>query len=100
MKIRYHSLHGGGSHDAVPTFPGASTVTVPEGVCANADCDAGKPLLVAGVKGTVERGRDSIEASAGCVRCGKTVGKILLEFDTVFGLEEDLAVLRGRPRTY
>jgi hypothetical protein len=100
VKVRYHSYHGGGSHDAAPSFEGAQTVTVHTGVCANADCDAGKPLLVAGVRGTEKRDHDTVESEAGCVRCGKTIGRLVVKFDTTFGLEEDERVLRGRPRVY
>jgi hypothetical protein len=100
MKIRYPSYHGGGSHDAAPSFEGAETVTVPTALCANADCDAGKPLLVAGVRGTEKRGHDAVESEAGCVACGKTIGRLVVKFDTVFGLEEDSRMLNGRPRVY
>ena len=102
MKIRYHSYHGGGSHDAHPAYDGASTVVVASALCANADCDAGNPLVIAGVKGTDSTKNDGTgtEAEAGCVRCGQTIGRIVVTFETIFGREEDSAVLNGRPRVY
>ena len=42
----------------------------------------------------------SCSAVAVHVRCGAEVGYLLVEFDTIFGLEEDARVLNGRPRVY
>jgi hypothetical protein len=103
VKIKYHSYHGGGTHDAEVPFPGSKSVIVPGARCANADCSGGEdglPLVIAGVRGTEKESHSEVEFEAACVRCGKTVGRIVVTFDTIFGLREDHAVLFGRPRVY
>lgn len=49
----------------------------------------------------VERVDDrTVRAGGRCVDCGEAVGWIYHEPDTLFGVEEDQAVLHGRPRVY
>lgn len=43
---------------------------------------------------------DTITAPALALCCGAEVGKIVVTMNTLFGIEEDLAVLNGRPRVY
>ena len=43
---------------------------------------------------------DEYEARAACGHCGGGCGKVIVRVRTLFGLEEDRAVLEGRPRVY
>lgn len=43
---------------------------------------------------------DRITAPAYCFDCRGYVGKLLVVFSTIFGLEEDARVLGGRARVY
>lgn len=45
-------------------------------------------------------GHDTYEADASCGSCGKRVGILRVKVSTIFGIEEDEAVLNGRPRVY
>jgi hypothetical protein len=42
---------------------------------------------------------DTVTSDAFCV-CGKAVGTIRVKVSTIFGIEEDRAVLNGRARVY
>lgn len=35
-----------------------------------------------------------------CIHCGDVIGTLRVELSTIFGREEDVAVLFGRPRVY
>lgn len=54
------------------------------------------------VRGLVPHHDDrGVSSLAHCLWCGAEVGKIRVNYDTVFGREEDLAMLvNGRPRVY
>jgi hypothetical protein len=43
---------------------------------------------------------DTITAPALALCCGAEVGKLVVTMNTLFGIEEDRAVLNGRPRVY
>jgi hypothetical protein len=45
-------------------------------------------------------GHDYVKAPALAICCGAEVGVLRVEFNTIFGLEEDAAVLNGRVRVY
>lgn len=45
-------------------------------------------------------GHDTITAPALATCCRAEVGTLRVEFNTIFGLEEDAAVLNGRARVY
>lgn len=77
-------------------YPSAEHVEV-----VNQECPHCKePLLVSGRAGTRNQTRDSIEEIAFCRNCDKNVGLLRVVFSTIFGIEEDERVLRGRARVY
>jgi hypothetical protein len=50
--------------------------------------------------GDVERGFNTYTAPAACATCRVLVGKLVVTVSTIFGIEEDEAVLNGRARVY
>lgn len=58
-----------------------------------------KPFKAQG-NGRRERDDRDIVADGFCVDCGKPVGLIVVETNTLFGLKEDRRVLQGRIRIY
>jgi hypothetical protein len=62
------------------------------------ECSQDETLEVAG--GTPTRDGDRVTAPGGCVRCHGSVGTIIVTEETLFGREEDRAVLGGMPRVY
>lgn len=56
-------------------------------------------LLVTG-EGRHTTGHDSEAAAAVCLDCRRQVGQIEVTSETIFGVEEDLRMLRGRCRVY
>ena len=85
MKITITSL--GKTYKAKQPYPHADHVT--------AELCCGK------IQGIGQRiaDHDTYEADARCV-CGKQVGILRVKLSTIFGLEEDERVLRGRVRVY
>ena len=76
---------------------GATSVLV-LGACP--ECK-GTPFYVGGIKGTQSHTHDQHLADAGCLACGKGVGKLVVTVDTIFGIEEDDLVLNhSRCRVY
>ena len=57
------------------------------------------PFLVQG-HGARRHTRDTYRAGGRAMCCGDAVGYIYAKADTIFGLEEDEAVLSGRVRVY
>lgn len=57
-------------------------------------------LRVIGDKRRQDIGHDTVTAPALATCCGSTIGKVRVELDTIFGLEEDERVLHGRCRVY
>jgi hypothetical protein len=43
---------------------------------------------------------DEVYGAAHCVACGEKVGTLRVKVSTLFGIEEDIAVLNGRCRVY
>lgn len=78
---------------AVP-YEGAQYVKTGQPACA---CGGS---TFAGVRGTRDSSDRHMEEDAGCCECGAKVGRIRVDFDTLFGIEEDERVLRGRCRVY
>lgn len=74
----------------------ADHVTVP-GACPN--CGA-TPFAVAGVKGSMVTGHDTMISDAGCTACKRVTGRLVVTVSTIFGIREDQAVLQGRCRVY
>jgi hypothetical protein len=77
--------------------PGATSVLV-SGKCP--ECK-GEPFYVGGIKGTQSHTHDQHLADAGCLACGKGVGKLVVTVDTIFGIDADEEMLsRSRCRVY
>lgn len=68
-----------------------------EGSCSS--CGA-SPFKVAGTGMRPSLDDRAYEADGRCLLCGARVGTIRAEMSTIFGVREDNAVLRGRPRVY
>lgn len=66
------------------------------GVCPG--CGA-TPFMVQG-HGRHRHTHDTLRAAGTATCCGDSVGYIYAKMDTLFGLEEDEAVLNGRARVY
>ena len=103
MKITLH-MDGEGGQDPrtlecrLP-FDGADYVLVQgDGVTACPSCH-GSPFKVQGI-GDPARGHDTYSSRAACPGCHAVVGQIVVKMSTIFGCEEDEAVLHGRPRVY
>lgn len=62
-------------------------------------CAAPAPLRVAG-KGRHIESHDTYAADGFALCCRAPIGTIRTVVETLFGLEEDEAVLEGRPRVY
>lgn len=60
---------------------------------------ASLPLRVRGM-GIEEQTNESETAAGQCVECGAIVGRLTVTYATIFGREEDGAVLAGRARVY
>ena len=43
---------------------------------------------------------DTVSGDAFCARCNEPAGRMVVKVQTIFGLEEDMAVLNGRFRVY
>lgn len=75
--------------------PGADRARV-DGKCPSCGVE---PFFVAG-GGMHRHSRDTLRAGGRSMCCGEAVGWIYAKVDTLFGLEEDQAVLNGRARVY
>jgi hypothetical protein len=72
-------------------FERFATVDAPCGWCGS--------MHVRGTGKSIES-RDTYRADAVCFDCGASRGVLRVKVDTLFGLEEDEAVLHGRARVY
>jgi hypothetical protein len=90
---------GGVRHPAAPPFPEADHCAVNIACPA---CGAAAPLKVAGSGRFVDPdARHDTWAAEGYAQCCRAnVGLIRMQVSTLFGIEEDEAVLRGRVRVY
>lgn len=59
-----------------------------------------EPGEVAGIRGTQSHDHDTYRAEAATICCDTRLGTIEMRVSTVFGIDEDEAVLNGRPRVY
>lgn len=57
-------------------------------------------LRASGLGFPVATGHDTYESDARCIDCQQVIGRITVKVDTIFGIEEDNAVLHGRARVY
>lgn len=69
-------------------------------VVLNGLCPACKEQGVKLQGGETTRSWDTYSAPARCLSCGKIAGELVVTVSTIFGLEEDEAVLHGQPRVY
>lgn len=89
---------GGARRDTVEAPRADAGHVVVAGECP--DCKA-SPFKVAGVAGSMTHDHDTYRADARCIACDKGFGKLVVEVSTIFGIEEDRAVLvHGRARVY
>lgn len=91
MKITLHTNDGKRLAAIVP-YPNAPAVKVSR-VC-DCGCQAIRCLRVD------TETRDTIAGDADCGGCGKPVGRLVVTFSTIFGIEEDSRVANGRSRVY
>ena len=96
MKVTL-TLPDGTAHRAKPPCEDAKHADVP-GIATCPAC-GGPSLRVHGV-GLPARSHDTYAIPAVCSSCGARVGTIRAQMDTIFGLEEDEAVLCSRYRVY
>lgn len=96
MKIEV-KIRGGGTAKAKQPYAEAQHV-VAEGATCPACGDS--PLKVAGEAGATTESFDVIAGGAVCLRCRSRIGEIRAKLSTLFGVEEDRAVLSGRFRVY
>ena len=82
-----------GSFSCHLPYDGAQYVTASKHKCRV--CDESN---VQGI-GQPTRGHDTYASVAACL-CGERLGTIVVKMSTIFGLEEDEAVLYGRCRVY
>ena len=68
-----------------------------DGACQHCDAD---PFPVIGKIDEQTYTHDTVTAPALSRCCGQRVGKMVVLLSTIFGREEDNAVLNGRPRVY
>lgn len=68
-----------------------------EGSCPGCGCD---PFQIVAVTKAEEAGSHEDRFGTRCTRCKDPVGWLYVERATIFGREEDHAVLNGRPRVY
>ena len=65
--------------------------------CVTWRCECGCADITGAGRIDNDRG---VTAQAVCLKCKRPAGSITVEYDTIFGAEEDRAVLQGRPRVY
>jgi hypothetical protein len=83
---------------AVTSELGAKSATA-AGACPGCGTE---PFLIQGSDRRTDpnRSRDQEMANGRCIACGDAVGYIYARHDTIFGLEEDKAIIDGRARVY
>jgi hypothetical protein len=74
-------------------YPGATYVEI------DYPCSGCGSKAIAGGAPSIES-HDTYRAQAACVGCKAACGVLRVQLSTLFGLEEDEAVLHGRPRVY
>jgi hypothetical protein len=84
-------------HVATLPYAHADHVLVTGRKCPHCGCD---PFGVAGRGRRASADDRAWEADASCTNCGRAVGLLRAEPDTLFGVTEDEAVLKGRCRVY
>lgn len=82
--------------DDVRTLTAFLDHAVATGACPKCKVE---PFAIAGTGKSIES-HDTYAADGVCLKCREKVGVIRATLSTLFGLEEDEAVLYGRPRVY
>lgn len=79
----------------------AAPYVIAEGVCpgCGAECFRVRGCGIVNADEPPGAGQ-AYKAGGRCVDCGEAVGWLYTEIETLFGLEEDRAVLHGRCRVY
>jgi phenylpropionate dioxygenase-like ring-hydroxylating dioxygenase large terminal subunit len=90
------TLRIGDEQRAVTTNEDGTEATA-AGTCPHCGVE---PFAIAGGGMRIATDDRAYEADGRCVVCGEPVGLIRAEAETIFGLTEDEAVLRGRARVY
>jgi hypothetical protein len=90
------TLHLGGEVRRVSMPEGGEDRATAEGACPH--CGA-TPFVVSGC-GVTSKGHDTYYADARTRCCERPAGQLQLKVNTLFGIEEDERVLRGRCRVY
>lgn len=86
MRITFET-EDGRKTAAKPPYEGAQYVIVAGMQCA---CSRAEDLQVAGiVNGTIENTDYHMVSKAACARCKGIAGTLRVDFDTIFGREED-----------
>ncbi len=80
-------------------YEGAEFVCV-EGACPACGVCVDAVFKCIGKSDEQSVGHDTITAPALALCCEKHIGTMVVTFSTIFGIEEDRAVLNGRPRVY
>ena len=81
-----------GSREPLKPIPGVGHVEVKK------PCACGSALVTG--NGPHRKNHDTYESTAACVGCGVLRGRLEAQVSTIFGIEEDEAVLAGRVRVY
>jgi hypothetical protein len=84
---------------------GGTAITIPKSQLSQPQVEPLGWACGCGATGIAGKGkriatRDTYEADAFCVGCGEQVGVLRAKVETIFGLEEDEAVLNGRWKVY
>lgn len=95
MRIHFHPTEGPRVACVLP-YEGADHVEAPI-PCPH--CKA-SPVALAGVRGTMVEGHDTMTSDAGCTTCRAVLGHLVVTVNAIFGIAEDRAVLEGRRRVY
>ncbi|MGK3981196.1 hypothetical protein WMF38_56895 [Sorangium sp. So ce118] len=86
-----------GDVERASSLPGSERWIDVDGQCPSCKADE---FRVIGDIARQKIGHDTVTAPALALCCGSEVGAVHVELNTIFGLEEDRAVLNGRPRVY
>ena len=99
MKVFFKPTDAGAQRPCTVPFAGCD-YALARGACPLCEASESEAFKVQGVVGSMTRGHDRYVSDARCVACGAVVGKLVAVMNTLFGLEEDEAVLHGRCRVY
>lgn len=100
MKIKLLLKHDGTVRKCKTPFPEADHALA-EGACPYCNVmELGGGFKVAGASMRPSDDDRAYEANAGCLACKAHLGTLRVETNTLFGVREDEAVLRGRCRVY